>query len=54
MILGDCWKGAVYSFLQNFSINWSDSSKTGDALIAKNCEQWLLMGDPSLKIGGYN
>ena len=53
-ILGECWKGAIDSFLQNFTINWSDKSKTGDALIAKNCEQWLLIGDPSLKIGGYN
>jgi hypothetical protein len=53
-ILGECWKEAVHSFLQNFSINWSDSSTYGDALIAKNCEQWLLLGDPSLKIGGYS
>ena len=53
-ILGDCWAGTVNRFLENFSINWSDDSTYGDAIIGKNVEQWLLIGDPSLKIGGYN
>jgi len=53
-IIGDIWSNTVTSFLQNFSINWCDNSSDGDALIVKNCEQWLLLGDPSLKIGGYN
>jgi hypothetical protein len=53
-ILGDCWMSTINKFLQNFSINWNDSSTYGDAIIAKNVEQWLLIGDPSLKIGGYN
>ena len=52
-ILGECWSNTVDRFLQNFSINWNDDSKYGDALIVKNLEQWLLIGDPSLKIGGY-
>lgn len=53
-ILGEAWGETVTAFLQNFTINWSNTSLTGDALIAKNVEQWLLIGDPSLKIGGYN
>ena len=53
-ILGDCWKNTINRFLQNFSIDWNDNSTYGDAIIAKNLEQWLLIGDPSLKIGGYN
>jgi len=53
-ILGECWSNTITRFLQNFSINWDDNAKKGDALIAKNVEQWLLIGDPSLKIGGYN
>lgn len=52
-ILGDCWSNTINRFLQNFSINYSDSSTYGDAIIGKNVEQWLLIGDPSLKIGGY-
>ena len=53
-ILGEAWGETVTAFLQNFTINWSNTSSTGDALIVKNVEQWLLIGDPSLKIGGYN
>jgi len=53
-ILGKCWGDTITSFLQNFTINWEDTTARGDALVAKNCEQWLLIGDPSLKIGGYN
>ena len=52
-ILGDCWSNTINRFLQNFSIDWSDHSKMGDGLIVKNLEQWVLIGDPSLKIGGY-
>lgn len=52
-ILGDCWSNTITRFLQNFSINWSDNLTYGDAIIAKNVEQWLMIGDPSLKIGGY-
>ena len=52
-ILGKCWMDTVDGFLQNHSINWSDTSDTGDALIVKNVQQWALIGDPSLKIGGY-
>ena len=52
-ILGEIWGNTITTFLQNFSINWDDTSATGDALIAKNAEQWHLIGDPSLMIGGY-
>ena len=52
--LGQCWGNTIKSFFQNFTINWNDTSISGDALIAKNGQQWLLIGDPSLKIGGYN
>lgn len=53
-ILGECWSNTINRFVQNFSIDWNNTSKTGDALIVKNVKQWLLIGDPSLKIGGYN
>jgi len=52
-ILGETWSNTITSFLNEFSINWKDASPTGDALIVKNVEEWLLIGDPSLKIGGY-
>jgi len=53
-ILGDCWSNTISRFVQNFTINWNDDSNYGDAIIAKNVEQWLLIGDPSLRIGGYS
>ena len=53
-ILGEAWGNAVTAFVQNFTVNWTNTSITGDALIAKNAQQWVLFGDPSLKIGGYD
>jgi len=52
-ILGEIWGNTITSFFQNFTINWDDQSADGSALVAKNGQQWLLIGDPSLKIGGY-
>jgi hypothetical protein len=53
-ILGHAWKNSITTFLENYTINWSDSSINGSALVAKNAQQWILFGDPSLKIGGYD
>ena len=52
-ILGEAWGKTIVSFLDNNAIDWNDISHNGTALIAKNAEQWLLIGDPSLRIGGY-
>jgi len=51
--LGEVWGKTIASFLDNFSVNWNDQDITGDAIIVKNAQQWLLMGDPTLQIGGY-
>ncbi len=52
-IFGEIWGKTIYNYLQNFSINWNDASSNDDSLIVKNVEAWLILGDPSLKIGGY-
>ncbi len=52
-ILGDTWRAAVTHVAQECPINWDDTSVNGAAIIAKNLEQWILFGDPSLQIGGY-
>lgn len=52
-ILGDLWENTITAFLDTFPVNWQDDSIDGDAIIIKNVQQWLLMGDPTLKIGGY-
>ena len=53
-ILGDIWQRTISSFFETFPVNWNDSDPDGDAIIIKNALQWLLMGDPTLKIGGYD
>jgi len=53
-VLGDTWKSTVTAVINSCPINWSDSTDDGASLIAKNIEQWVLFGDPSLKIGGYS
>ena len=52
-ILGEAWGTTIASFLDNNPIDWNDASINGTALVAKNAKQWLLIGDPSLRIGGY-
>ncbi|MBN1860628.1 MAG: hypothetical protein JW840_04115 [Candidatus Thermoplasmatota archaeon] len=52
-ILGETWSRSVTSVVNACPIDWSDSTIDGSAIIAKNIEQWVLFGDPSLKIGGY-
>jgi hypothetical protein len=52
-ILGDTWRSSVTSVLRECPFDWSDGSINGSAIIVKNIEQWVLFGDPSLKIGGY-
>jgi hypothetical protein len=52
-LLGDICGHSIYRFLQNYSVNWDDTITNGDRLIVKNVQAWLLIGDPSLKIGGY-
>jgi len=46
-ILGEAWAGAITRYLDTWPAmeRWED---------AKNIEAWILLGDPSLKIGGYS
>ena len=52
-ILGEIWGKTIIAFLQNFSIEWNEKAPGDMAFNAKNVEQWVLLGDPSLKVGGY-
>jgi len=44
--LGDAWAGAINNYLKAFP-------GMEDSWDAKVVEQWILLGDPSLRIGGY-
>ena len=45
-ILGEVWKGSVNKYLETYP-------GMADQTDAKTIEQWPILGDPSLKIGGY-
>ena len=52
-ILGDAWRHAITNYLNTYPINWSTPAAEDSAYDAKTVQQWVLFGDPSLKIGGY-
>ena len=53
-ILGECWGYAISSYLDELPIQWYNNSFNDSTIDAKTVTNWLLMGDPSLKIGGYS
>jgi hypothetical protein len=53
-ILGKVWGNAISSYLDEFPIDWSQRAFNDTALDAKTVQEWVLLGDPSLKIGGYS
>jgi len=52
-ILGKAWGDAITSYLNEFPIDWNQQAFNDTALDAKTVQEWVLLGDPSLKIGGY-
>ena len=52
-ILGEVWGIAIGRYLDAFPIDWNTPSGWDFSYDAKTVQQWVLLGDPSLKIGGY-
>ena len=52
-ILGKAWQNAINTYLNEFPIDWDTPSGSDSSIDAKTVQQWVLLGDPSLKIGGY-
>ena len=52
-ILGQIWKNAITKYLDEFPIDWETPSGEVSSIDAKSVQEWTLLGDPSLKIGGY-
>ncbi len=53
-ILGEVWGNAISNYLEKYPIDWNTKSSWDYAYDAKTVQQYVLLGDPSLKIGGYN
>jgi len=52
-ILGEVWKESIARYLDKYPIHWNTPAAWDFAIDAKTVQQWVLLGDPSLKIGGY-
>jgi prepilin-type processing-associated H-X9-DG protein len=52
-ILGETWGKAISNYLDKYPIDWNTPATWDYAIDAKTVQQWVLLGDPSLKIGGY-
>jgi len=52
-ILGEVWGKAINRYLDRYPIDWETPAAWDYAIDAKTVQQWILLGDPSLKIGGY-
>ena len=53
-ILGRVWGNTITDYLNHYPINWQTPAAKDSAIDAKTVQQWALLGDPSLKIGGYS
>jgi hypothetical protein len=52
-ILGEVWGNAISTYLDEFPIDWLQHSFSDTSLDAKTVQQWVLLGEPRMKIGGY-
>ena len=52
-ILGKIWANTITTYLNKHPIEWDKNSFDDTTIDAKTVQEWVLMGDPSLKIGGY-
>lgn len=52
-VLGQIWKDALASFIDTFPINWESPAGGVSSIDAKSVQEWVLLGDPSLRTGGY-
>jgi hypothetical protein len=56
-ILGETHGQTIHDYLEQFPIywgmNWEDNEQYSTLVDVKTVQGWVLFGDPSLKIGGY-
>ena len=52
-VLGEIWGKVISGYLKTYPIDWNSPAGSFTCLDAKTAQEWILLGDPSLKIGGY-
>jgi hypothetical protein len=53
-IIGDIWKQSLSSFAETFPIDWNTPAGPNCSLDAKMAQEWMILGDPTRRIGGYS
>lgn len=53
-ILGKIWKNSITTYLNKHPIKWDKNSFDDTTIDVKTVQEWVLIGDPSLRIGGYS
>lgn len=51
-VLGEIWMRCIKGFLADNPIDWGTPSGSGSCIDSKTVQEWVLLGDPSLTIGG--
>ncbi len=52
-ILGEIWGNVIADYLDTYPIDWNAYVESPTAIDAKTAQEWILLGDPTLKVGGY-
>lgn len=52
-VLGEVWGKAINNYLDSFPIDWNTQAGRDSSIDAETVENCVLLGDPTLKIGGY-
>jgi hypothetical protein len=51
-VIGKIWKECITKFISENPIDWNTPSGSDSCIDAKTVQEWILLGDPSLIIGG--
>jgi hypothetical protein len=52
-IIGDTWANAIKWYISTYRVDWNSELTNDDWVDIQVPSTWILFGDPSLKIGGY-
>jgi hypothetical protein len=52
--LGEAWQESISWYIDSYLINWKTPAVSDSWIDAQVVQSWILFGDPSLMIGGYN
>jgi hypothetical protein len=52
-IIGDVWSNALSWYISTYPVDWNSELTNDDWVDTQVPSTWILFGDPTLKIGGY-